>query len=274
MIEIACLCDILHVKHKKLPFIAILTLFLILGKIQDGSQDGQHCWWRHRPQAAPPPMKYTSSWWEEQRLSSKSKIVSKYCNLSKTLGGGPSTNYHPPSPLYYDGGINLRVRPRVKKELFCFKMKACRERAFTFSIKILWRVTYHCSRLSAIVKSDKSVCFYCIDIHGENRLHDHHWTIFVVLAGDPVPWGWKLIAFYDILNHFIEKVKSAITYVQLILKSWNKPIKTLIYKERYGWLLLKKNWIASCKPLSWNLCNVRPSSNVEFYMCRTAFFVV
>ena len=44
MIEIACLCDILHVKHKKLPFIAILTLFLILGKIQDGSQDGEHCW--------------------------------------------------------------------------------------------------------------------------------------------------------------------------------------------------------------------------------------
>ena len=44
MIEITCLCDILHVKHKKLPFIAILTLFLILGKIQDGGQDGEHCW--------------------------------------------------------------------------------------------------------------------------------------------------------------------------------------------------------------------------------------
>ena len=44
MIEIAYLCDILHVKHKKLPFIAILTLFLILGKIQDGGQDGERCW--------------------------------------------------------------------------------------------------------------------------------------------------------------------------------------------------------------------------------------
>ena len=44
MIEIASLCDILHVKHKKLPFMATLTLFLILGKIQDGGQDGEHCW--------------------------------------------------------------------------------------------------------------------------------------------------------------------------------------------------------------------------------------
>ena len=206
MIEIACLCDILHVKHKKLPFIAILTLFLILGKIQDGSQDGQHCWWRHRPQAAPPPMKYTTSWWEEQRLSSKSKIVSKYCNLSKTLGGSIN-QLPPPPPLYYDGGINLRVRPRVKKEFFCFKMKACRERAFTFSIKILWRVTYHCLRLSAIVKSDKSVCFYCIDIHGENRLHDHRWTIFVVLAGDPYALRMKIDCFSWYIKSFHRESK-------------------------------------------------------------------
>ena len=36
------LCVILHPKHRKLPFIAILTWFLILGEIQDGD----HCWWR------------------------------------------------------------------------------------------------------------------------------------------------------------------------------------------------------------------------------------
>ena len=47
------LCVILHPKHRKLPFIAILTWFLILGEIQDGD----HCWWRHRPPAAPPPIK-------------------------------------------------------------------------------------------------------------------------------------------------------------------------------------------------------------------------
>ena len=30
------LCVILHVKHKKLPLLAVFTRFLILGKIQDG----------------------------------------------------------------------------------------------------------------------------------------------------------------------------------------------------------------------------------------------
>ena len=33
---------ILHVKHKKLPILTVSTLFLIHGKIQDGSQDGDH----------------------------------------------------------------------------------------------------------------------------------------------------------------------------------------------------------------------------------------
>ena len=55
------LCVIFHVNHKTLPFLAVLSWFLILGKIQGGGQDGDHCWWRHRPPAAPPPIKYTSS---------------------------------------------------------------------------------------------------------------------------------------------------------------------------------------------------------------------
>ena len=100
----------LHVKHKQLPFLAVLTWFLILGKIQDDGQDDDHCWWRHRPLAAPPPIKYNSSCWEDQRLSTERKIVSKYCNISKTLRRG-SINPH---PLYHGGGMNLRVRPRVK----------------------------------------------------------------------------------------------------------------------------------------------------------------
>jgi len=33
----------------------------IIGKIQDGGQEGDHCWGLHRPPAAPPPIKYTSS---------------------------------------------------------------------------------------------------------------------------------------------------------------------------------------------------------------------
>ena len=50
------LCVIFHVNHKTLPFLAVLSWFLILGKIQGGGQDGDHCWWRHRPPAAPLPI--------------------------------------------------------------------------------------------------------------------------------------------------------------------------------------------------------------------------
>ena len=38
------LCDILHVKHKKIPIFTLFTCFLVLGKIQDGGQDGDHVW--------------------------------------------------------------------------------------------------------------------------------------------------------------------------------------------------------------------------------------
>ena len=73
IIQSPSLCFILHGKHKsKLPFIAILTWFLILDKMQVGGKDGDHCWWPHRPPAAPPP--------------TEGKIVSKYCKISKTLG--------------------------------------------------------------------------------------------------------------------------------------------------------------------------------------------
>ena len=98
---------------QKLPFLAVLTCFPILGKILDGGQDGDHCLWHHRPPAGPPPIKYTSSFWDYQRLSTEGKIVSEYCNIPKTLGKG-SIN---PSLLYHGGGMNLRVRPRVKSVL-------------------------------------------------------------------------------------------------------------------------------------------------------------
>ena len=96
----AYLCVTFHLKHKKLPFFTVLTWFLILSKIQDLGQDGDHCW-RHRPLAA---------------LSTESKIVSKYCNI-----------LNPPSPSLYhgggSGGMNLRVRLRVNKKLECFNFE-------------------------------------------------------------------------------------------------------------------------------------------------------
>ena len=104
MMQSAYLYVILHIKHKKLPFIAVLTWFLILCKIQDGDR----CWWRHRPPAAPPPIKYTSPCREDQRLSTEAKIVSKYCNISKTLGRGSNTP--PPPPCTTVGWICLYVR--------------------------------------------------------------------------------------------------------------------------------------------------------------------
>ena len=48
--------------------------------------------------------KYTSFSCKDQRLSTEGKIVSKYCNISKTLGRGS---------IHSNGGIILRVRPRV-----------------------------------------------------------------------------------------------------------------------------------------------------------------
>ena len=97
---------------KKLPFIGILTWFIILGKIQDGD----HCWWRYRPPPAPPPIKYTSSCWEHRRLSTKGRIVSKYCKMSKPLGRRFHQPPTPPPPplLYHGGGMNWRLRPKVK----------------------------------------------------------------------------------------------------------------------------------------------------------------
>ena len=55
---------------------------------------------------------FASPCWEDERLSIEGKIVPKYCNISKPLGRG---SIPPPPPnLYHGGGMNLRVRPRVK----------------------------------------------------------------------------------------------------------------------------------------------------------------
>ena len=42
IMQSAYLSVIIHVKQ--LPFLPVLTRFLILGKIQDGGEDGRHCW--------------------------------------------------------------------------------------------------------------------------------------------------------------------------------------------------------------------------------------
>ena len=99
---------IVHVKHKILPFLAVLTCFLILGKIQDGGQDNDHCWWRHRPSAAPPPLKHTSSCWEDQRLSTKGKIALKYSVLQHIKNSG-NWFYSPPPLVCTIVGVSICV---------------------------------------------------------------------------------------------------------------------------------------------------------------------
>ena len=59
-IKVIYLCVIFPVQRKRLPFLTVLTWFIVIVKMQDGGQDGDHCWWRHRPPATPPPIKYTS----------------------------------------------------------------------------------------------------------------------------------------------------------------------------------------------------------------------
>ena len=98
-----------HVKQK-FTISRCFNLILILGKIHDGGLDSRHCWWHHMPPAAPPPIKYTLSWREDQTLSTEGKIVSENSNISKILGRVPST---PVYPLYHGRSMNLRVRPSV-----------------------------------------------------------------------------------------------------------------------------------------------------------------
>ena len=87
MMQSNYLCVILDVKRRKLFIFTVFTWFLFLAKIQDGG----HVWWRHRPPTAPSPIKYTSSFREDQRFSTEGKIVSKYCNISNPFNHQPST---------------------------------------------------------------------------------------------------------------------------------------------------------------------------------------
>ena len=114
MMQRAYLNVILHVKHKKLSFIAILTWFLILGEIQDGN----HFWWRHWPPSAPPPVnKIINNNWINLIFLSRSKAFhwrqNRFKILQIILIKNSVEGFHPPLPLIPRWGMNLRVRTRV-----------------------------------------------------------------------------------------------------------------------------------------------------------------
>ena len=86
-----------------------------------------HFWWRHRPPAAPQPMKYTPCFREDQHLTFSVAVRSSLAQIfhwmenrfeilqqiknSEEGGGG----VHQP-PLYHGGDMTLSVRPRVKND--------------------------------------------------------------------------------------------------------------------------------------------------------------
>ena len=96
MVQSNYLCVISNVKCKKKVLIlsTVFTWFLIFDKIQDGHQNSSSCR-------------------EDQRLSTEGKIVSKYCNISKTQGGV----FRPPPPPCTTVGVWLFVYVRGLKQL-------------------------------------------------------------------------------------------------------------------------------------------------------------
>ena len=111
MMQSTNLCVILRVRHKNVSFLAVFTWFLILDKIQDGGQDNDHIWWRHRPPAAPSPIKYISFCWEDQRLDLGQN---RFEILQLIKNSGEGFYQFPPLLLVQRWGVTLRVRPRVK----------------------------------------------------------------------------------------------------------------------------------------------------------------
>ena len=109
----AYLCVIFHVKQK----ITISCGFNLIS----------NSWWNPRWQPRWRPFLVTSPTSSSAttrkiylilRLSTQDKIVSRYCNISKTPGRGSIQSPPPLMYMYYGGGMSLRVRPRVNQTSF------------------------------------------------------------------------------------------------------------------------------------------------------------
>ena len=123
---------------KKSPCVPVLTWFLILDKIQDGD----HCWWRDNPPAAPPPIKIP-----HLVKNTEGKIVSKCGNI---IIKNPGKGFHPSPPL-----VPCMILPRI-----CIQSE------------VTWDSKYAISELSASLVSERVSCvtyrerffkdFYCV----------------------------------------------------------------------------------------------------------------
>ena len=95
---------------QKISFIAVLIWFHVLGKVEDGGQGGDHCCWRYRAPATPPPIKYTSLR-KIKGFPLKAKVFRNTATCQKTLGRG-SINAHPPLVLRW--GYKFACTSEVK----------------------------------------------------------------------------------------------------------------------------------------------------------------
>ena len=91
----------------------------------------------------PPPIKYTSSCRGDQRLSTK--IISEYCNISKTLGGGGFGRG--------GGGMNLHVHLRVNKVVGSGSSSTC------IYINTYFPTCAQCSKVVRCLRTDVSKQF-------------------------------------------------------------------------------------------------------------------
>ena len=89
------LCVILHVKCKKVLILTVFTWFLIFDKIQDGHQDGDHVWWRHRLPAAPPPMNIAHLVEKIKGFPLKAKSFRNIATYIENPGGGGEGSIDP-----------------------------------------------------------------------------------------------------------------------------------------------------------------------------------
>ena len=106
MMQSNFLCVVLLVKRKKLLIVTVFTWFLVLEKMQDG----YHVWWRHRPLAEPPHIKYTSSCRE---LRSKAFHWSQYRNKGRIHQPQPP----PPGLIVPRWGYDLRVLRGLRRRI-------------------------------------------------------------------------------------------------------------------------------------------------------------
>ena len=130
---------ILHVKRIKLAFIAVLTYFVILCKIQDSD----HFLVMSQTSSSATTHKIYLSCREDERLSTKAKSFRNTATY-KILWGGVPSNSPPPTPPFTTVGVWIRMYFRGLIS-FSTKLAITIEIIYTFKFAVR---TFHWSNCS------------------------------------------------------------------------------------------------------------------------------